>query len=490
MTPNQPNRKNRGWLSPVIHLSNNWISLAGVVIVTTATIFWLFLLPTTLRGTTQNPYVGILAFLTIPGPFFVGLLMIPLGIWLKHRREGRAGILPADLPLTWRNLEVRRLVYFIGATTVINVTIASQVTYGAVNYMDSVTFCGETCHTVMQPEYTAYQDSPHSKVECVKCHIGPGAGWFVKSKLSGVGQVFAVTFNTYPRPIPTPVHNLRPARETCEECHWPQKYSEDRIKVIPKYAGDETNTLTKTVLLMRIGGGNNGIGIHGTHLGLGTSIRYGHSDEARQNIPWVEYTVNGKKTVYATADVKVGPVDDPPGLTVREMDCMDCHNRPSHSYDLPERALDKAMAAGAISAALPMAKKKATEILKADYQTRDEAAQKIPAAFAQFYQQSYPAVWAQRQAEVTVAAKEVLAIWDRNIFPEMNVTWGKYPVNVGHTDFPGCFRCHDGSHNAKDGSSITQDCNACHNLLAMDEANPKVLTDLGITEAKPAGAGQ
>jgi hypothetical protein len=332
--------------------------------------------------------VGILAFLTIPGPFFAGLLMIPLGIWLKHKREGRAGILPADLPLTWRNLELRRLIYFIGATTLINVTIASQVTYGAVNYMDSVTFCGETCHTVMQPEYTAYQDSPHSKVECVKCHIGPGAGWFVKSKLSGVGQVFAVTFNTYPRPIPTPVHNLRPARETCEECHWPQKYSEDRIKVISKYAGDETNTLTKTVLLMRIGGGNNGIGIHGTHLGLGTSIRYGHSDEARQNIPWVEYNVNGQKTIYATADVKAGPVDDPPGLTMREMDCMDCHNRPSHSYDLPERALDKAMAAGLVSAALPQAKKKATEILKADYKTRDEAAQKIPAAFEQFYQQS------------------------------------------------------------------------------------------------------
>jgi nitrate/TMAO reductase-like tetraheme cytochrome c subunit len=490
MTPNQLNPKNRGWLSPVIHLSNNWISLAGVVIVTTATIFWLFLLPTTLRGETHNPYVGILAFLTIPGPFFAGLLMIPLGIWLKHKREGRAGILPADLPLTWRNLELRRLIYFIGATTLINVTIASQVTYGAVNYMDSVTFCGETCHTVMQPEYTAYQDSPHSKVECVKCHIGPGAGWFVKSKLSGVGQVFAVTFNTYPRPIPTPVHNLRPARETCEECHWPQKYSEDRIKVISKYAGDETNTLTKTVLLMRIGGGNNGIGIHGTHLGLGTSIRYGHSDEARQNIPWVEYNVNGQKTIYATADVKAGPVDDPPGLTMREMDCMDCHNRPSHSYDLPERALDKAMAAGLVSAALPQAKKKATEILKADYKTRDEAAQKIPAAFEQFYQQSYPAVWAKRQAEVMVAAKEVLAIWDRNIFPEMNVTWGKYPVNVGHTDFPGCFRCHDGGHNAKNGSSITQDCNACHNLLAMDEANPKVLTDLGITEAKPAGAGQ
>ncbi len=490
MTPNSPNPKKPGWLSPVIHLSNNWISLAGVVIVTTATIFWLFLLPTTLRGETQNPYVGILAFLTIPGPFFTGLLLIPLGIWLKRKREGRAGLLPAGRAVTWDNVDLRRLVYFIGATTVINVTIASQLTYGAVNYMDSVTFCGQTCHNVMQPEYTAYQNSPHSRVECVKCHIGPGAGWFVRSKLSGVGQVFAVTFNTYPRPIPTPVHNLRPARETCEECHWPQRYSEDRIKVIPKYADDETNTLTRTVLLMRIGGGNNGIGIHGTHLGKGVLIRYGHSDEARQVIPWVEYNINGKKTVYATSDAKIGPDGNPIGLTEREMDCMDCHNRPSHSFDLPERALDKAMANGQISPTLPQAKKKGTEILKVDYKTRDEAAQKIPATFEQFYRQSYPAIWAARQAEVEAAAKEVLAIWDRNIFPDMNITWGKYPVNVGHTDFPGCFRCHDGGHSAKDGSAITQDCSACHNILAMDEANPKVLTDLGITEPKPTDVRQ
>jgi len=481
MTPNSPHRKTPGWLSPVIHLSNNWISLAGVVIVTTATIFWLFLLPTTLRGETHNPYVGILAFLTIPGPFFAGLLLIPLGIWLKRRREGRAGLLPAGGPISWQNLELRRLVYFVGATTLANVLIASQLTYGAVSYMDSVTFCGQTCHNVMQPEFTAYQNSPHSRVECVKCHIGPGAGWFVRSKLSGVGQVFAVTFNTYPRPIPTPVHNLRPARETCEECHWPQRYSEDRIRVISKYADDENNTLTRTVLLMRIGGGNNGIGIHGTHLGKGVVIRYGHSDEARQVIPWVEYEVNGKKTVYATADAK----PDGAGLSKREMDCMDCHNRPSHSYDLPERALDKAMAAGLIPATLPRAKKEGTEVLKAEYKTREEAAQKIPAVFEQFYQQNYPAVWSQRQAEVAAAAQQVLAIWSRNIFPDMNVTWGKYPVNIGHTDFPGCFRCHDGGHSATNGAAITQDCNACHNLLAMDEANPKVLTDLGITDTKP-----
>ena len=481
MTPNQSETSRRGWLSPFVYLSNNWISLAGVVIVTTTVVFWLFLLPVTLKGEATSPYIGILVFLGLPAPFFAGLIMIPLGIWLKRRREGISGIYPPDFPaLTWHNFELRKLVYFSAATTVVNLAIASQISYGAVNYMDSVTFCGQTCHTVMQPEYTAYQNSPHSRVECVKCHIGPGAGWFVKSKLSGVGQVFAVTFHTYPEPIPTPVTNLRPARETCEQCHWPQKYGEDRLKVISKYADDETNSLTKTVLLMRIGGGNDGIGIHGTHLGPGVVIRYGHSDEARQTIPWVEYEVNGKKTVYATPDAK----PDGAGLTERTMDCMDCHNRPAHSYDLPDGAVDKSMHDGLISASLPFAKKKAVEILKVNYLSRDDAAEKIPAAFAKYYQESYPALWAQRQSEVVSSAKEVLAVYDRNIFPDMKVTWGAYPMNLGHTDFPGCFRCHDGSHAPKIGDPITQDCGACHNMLAMDESNPKVLTDLGIVESK------
>jgi hypothetical protein len=187
----------RGILSPLIYLANNWISQIGVVVVTTTAIFWMFLLPTTLKGEVENPYVGILAFMAIPTFFFMGLALIPAGIWLRKRREGKRGIYPDHFPpLTWDNRDLRRLVAFVGVTTFANIVIASQATYGAVNYMDSVTFCGQTCHTVMQPEYAAYQNSPHSRVECVKCHIGPGAGWFVKSKLSGVGQVFAVAFHT------------------------------------------------------------------------------------------------------------------------------------------------------------------------------------------------------------------------------------------------------------------------------------------------------
>ncbi len=476
-------RRAGGWLSPVIHLCNNWISLAGVVLVTTATILWIFLLPITIHGETDNPYLGILAFLVIPAPFFAGLVMIPLGMWVKRKREGRAAVYPPEFPpLNWQNHELRKLVYFFGGATLINLAIASQLGYGAVSYMDSVTFCGQTCHAVMQPEYTAYQNSPHSRVECVKCHIGPGAGWFVKSKLSGAGQVLAVAFNTYPRPIPAPVHNLRPARETCEACHWPQKYGEDRVRVITKFAEDETNSATKTVLLLKIGGGNHGVGIHGTHLGVGVRIRYGHSDEARQTIPWVEYDVNGKKTVYAAEGAK----PDGAGLAIREMDCMDCHNRPSHAYELPDRGLDRAMNAGQVSAALPFAKKEGLEILKAQYASREEAAQRIPAAFERYYQEKYPQIWAERQAEVKASSLGVLDIWNRNIFPAMNVTWGRYPINIGHTDFPGCFRCHDDAHKAQGGATIAQDCGTCHNLLAMDETNPKILTELGVTEPKPA----
>jgi len=298
--------------------------------------------------------------------------------------------------------------------------------------------------------------------------------------LSGVGQVVAVTFNTYPRPIPTPVRNLRPARETCEACHWPQKYGEDRLRVIDKFGDDENNSPAKTVLLMKIGGGNHGIGIHGTHLGVGVKIRYGYSDAQRQTIPWIEYDGPGGKTVYRAE----GAAADGKGLTIREMDCMDCHNRPSHSYKLPERAVNEAMAAGDLSASLPFAHKKSIEILKAGYPTREAAAARIPADFEAFYRNTYPAVFKTRQAEVVRSAQNLLAIYNRNVFPEMKVTWGTYPNNIGHTDFPGCFRCHDDSHASADGRKVTQDCGACHSLLATEESAPKILTDLGVVESK------
>ncbi len=443
--------------------------MIGVGLVTTAGISWLFLLPTTFHEM-SNPYLGILTAMLLPAVFFLGLALIPLGIWLRWRGEKAKGSYPTEFPpLTWSSPQLRRLTVFVGTFTVLNLIIGSHTTYSAVSYMDGVTFCGLTCHTVMQPEYTAYQASPHSRVECTKCHIGPGAQWFVKAKISGIRQVFAVALNTYERPIPTPVRNLRPARETCEACHWPQKYGEDKLRTSTVYSDDESNTAKKNVLLLRIGV------IHSAHLREGVKITYAPSDEKRQVIPWVKYN----DTVYRAPDYKS---DGPGALTTREMDCMDCHNRPAHAFELPERSVDRAMWQRGISSSLPFAKKTSVEVLKA---AKESAG--VPSAFESFYQKNYPAVYSQRREEIRSSATRVQAIFDRNIFPAMGITWGAYPNNLGHNDFPGCFRCHDDAKADTAGKKITQDCNTCHSLLAMEESSPKILTDLGV-EAEPAAA--
>ncbi|PYP83045.1 MAG: cytochrome C [Candidatus Angelobacter sp. Gp1-AA117] len=409
----------REWLSPLVYLSNNIVSLIGVVAVTIAGVSWLFLLPVTLRGGNLHPYVGILIYLFLPTMFILGLLLIPLGVYINRRRQQKQGVYPHDFPaLDFQNREFRKLILFVVITTFLNVLITGQLSYGAVRHMDSVSFCGQTCHTVMKPEYTAYQGSPHARVECVQCHIGSGASWFVR----------------------------------------------------------EQNTLTHTVLLLHIGGGPYGVGIHGRHLGEGVRVRYYASDAKRQTIPWVEYTAGGKSTVYAS-DAKT-----PDDSQLRVMDCMDCHNRPTHTFELPERAMNRLMASGEVSPSLPFAKKQGVEILKQNYSSSQDAAARIPAAFEAYYQKNYPAVYTQQPNEVHRSAQAVLSAYQRNVFPEMKVTWGTYLNNIGHTDSDGCFRCHDGSHSSPDKQSIANDCDACHNLLASDEKNPKILTDLGLTK--------
>jgi hypothetical protein len=485
MTDQPSSRPGRpGFWSPIVHLSNNPISLAGVILVTTAAVFWIFLLPASFGHSQANPYLGILGFLVLPGVFFLGLLLIPVGIYLRFRSERKRGAYPADFPpVNLKNPDFRRLVTFVAIATVINTVIAAQATYTAVGYMESTTFCGQTCHTVMRPEFSAYQNSPHSRVECVKCHIGPGASWFVRSKLSGVWQVVAVTFNTFERPIPTPVRNLRPARETCEACHWPDKFAEDRLRIIDKFADDESNTASKTVLLMKIGGGKVTSGIHGRHVGPGIRVRYRPDDPSRQKISWVEYTSGGEAPVVYTPQ---GATPDKfESLPIREMDCVDCHNRPSHTFELPERAVDRAMSHGEITQELPYSKKKSVELLKAAYASNEAATAAIPEAMDRYYRETYPEIYKSRLSDVARSGRSVAAIYNRNVFPDMKVVWGGYPNNLGHTDFTGCFRCHDDQHVDSGGRTINQDCSACHAVLAMEDPAPKILVDLGL--AKPAG---
>jgi hypothetical protein len=363
-----------------------------------------------------------------------------------------------------------------------NLLIVGTATFKGVEYMDSNRFCGTTCHTVMAPEYAAFLDSPHSRVGCVQCHIGPGAGWFVKSKLSGVRQVFAVALRTYSRPIPSPVHELRPARETCEQCHWPEKFLGDKVVVRKKYESDEANTPTTSVLVLKLGGRSwqGSVGIHGRHLDAVGRISYVSTDGRREVIPKVVYRDDeGRQVEYVSEETKVTKAELARGEE-RRMDCIDCHNRPSHAFELPERAVDRALSEGRISRELPFVKKKAVELLRKDYADQATAERQIPQMLAEFYRTSYAELYRQRRTLVEAAGQAVVAIYLRNVFPEMRVGWGTHPNHIGHEDFLGCFRCHDESHKSADGRAITQDCGACHSILAQDEKNPKILQDLGL----------
>jgi len=474
----------RNWIRLIYFLGQNPITLVGAVLTTTgaATLlaFWFydFMLPGP-----PHPYIGILLFLILPGVFVFGLILIPIGILLRrHRLQVRGELQDIYPEINLRQPMVRHGLFLVGGATFLNIMIFGTASYRGVAYMDSTQFCGQTCHTVMIPEFTAYQGSPHAHVNCVECHIGPGAGWFVRSKLSGVRQVFAVAFHTYSRPIHAPVKYLRPARETCEQCHWPQKFTSDKFVVKTTFKDDEKNTPQTTALLLKVGGHTwqGSVGIHGRHLDEGSRIHYISIDDQRQVIPVVYYTNDQGKTVeYVSTDIKATKQQLDAGEH-RSMDCVDCHNRPTHAFELPENAVNQQMATGLISPELPFIRKKAVELLKADYPDRDTAQERIVEAVKSFYRTSYPEIYNSRRALVEQSADNVANIYLRNIFPAMNMTWGVHPNNIGHNDFPGCFRCHDGSHVSADGQAITNDCSACHNLLAVEEQNPKVLADLGL----------
>jgi NapC/NirT cytochrome c family, N-terminal region len=474
----------RDWARLLYYFSQNVISFIGVMLTTSSAVtliaFWIydFILPGP-----PHPYVGILIFLLLPGAFILGLLLIPIGIYFRRKHLRDTGQLPHVYPeIDFKVPMVRSSFLFIGVATFLNVLIFSFASYKGVTYMDTTTFCGKTCHTVMAPEFSAYQNSPHSRVDCVECHIGPGAGWFVKSKLSGLRQVFAVTFKTYSRPIPSPVKYLRPARDTCEHCHWPQRFSGDKFILKTNYKDDAKNTPLTTALIVKIGGrlAHGSEGIHGRHLDDNSRIRYISTDGKRQVIPVVFYTDDQGKTIeFDSTDIKVSKDELAKGEH-RVMDCIDCHNRPTHIFELPENAVDQRMSRGLISPDLPYIRKKAVELLKVNYPDRDTAEKQIVEGIENFYKTSYPEVYNGKRALVEQSADNTAKIYLRNIFPEMNVSWGVHPNNLGHNDFPGCFRCHDGSHTSADGQTISNDCSACHNLLAVQEENPKVLKDLGL----------
>jgi nitrate/TMAO reductase-like tetraheme cytochrome c subunit len=466
------------WVRPALFFGNNPISLAGGAITSAAGVtmisYWLLEL---FGRPNANPYLGIIFFLILPALFISGLILIPIGVFVRWKKLQKAGQIPAAYPKIDLNDRIfRHGLDIVLVATIVNLLVVAMASYRGAAYMDSPEFCGQSCH-VMHPEYTAYKISAHAHVACVECHIGTGAEAYFSAKVNGTKQLLEVAFNRYPRPIPSPVRNLRPARIICEGCHTPTRFVGERLLVKSNFADDEQNTETQTVLVLHLGGEDSlsrRSGIHGVHL---NHMEYITTDASRTTIPWVQReNADGSETVFTSSALNGAT----PQGERREMDCIDCHNRAAHTFMTAEDALNRAMADGAISAQLPFVHKEGLELLKATYASQDEARTKIPAELENYYRTTKPEVLSEKATLVKAAENTLVTIYTQNVFPDMKVTWGTHPNDIGHMEYPGCFRCHDGDHTSKDGKTITQDCSNCHNLLAVEEPKPKVLSDLGL----------
>jgi nitrate/TMAO reductase-like tetraheme cytochrome c subunit len=451
-------------------LLRNPISLAGVAlgIVSIANIFIFFLIDQI--ATKPSPYVGILAYMVSPGFLILGLLLMLAGVLMERRKHVAPSAFYPRIDLNDRTQ--RSAVISFTTFLLVFVVVSAAGSYKAYEFTESTSFCGQLCHTVMIPEYTAYQQSPHARVACAECHVGAGATWFVKSKLSGSRQVFATIFNTFPRPIPSPVKNLRPAQETCEQCHWPKKFYGGQLKVFSHYGSDEKNTLRQIRMIIKTGGGDPATGapegIH-WHMNIGNKIDYVAADDKRQTIPYVHVEdLQGRIAEYYAKDATLTK-DQIAKAPRHHMDCVDCHNRPTHIYVPPDEAVDQSLLARRVDISLPFIKQEAVTVLAAPYKTKDEALRSIAVGLQDFYEKKYPDVAKAKQLEIRNAVTEIQQIYSRTTFPDMKLNWQTHPNNLGHYYSPGCFRCHDGQHVSADGRVIGKDCNQCHTVMSETE---------------------
>ncbi len=480
--------------SPKRGLLRNPVTLIGAALALVSLVNILFLFLMDFFSPRPSPYIGILAYMVMPGFFVMGLFLVPVGmLWERRRRRKMApGEVPRYLRLDFSDPRQRSAFVFLTSFVVVFVLLSAVGSYRAYEFTDSVEFCGQLCHSVMAPEYTAYQLSPHARVRCVDCHVGSGASWYVRSKLSGARQVLAVTFNTFPRPIPTPVHSLRPAQDTCEECHWPKKFYGAQLKVFTHYASDEKNTTRQIRMLIKTGGGDPSTGspsgIH-WHMNIANEISYIATDDKRQVIPYIyAKDTQGRISEYMLKDSPLTK-EQIKKMDRRRMDCVDCHNRPTHIYVPPDRAVDESLLTGRLDASLPYIKQQAVTVLTNTYKSTEEAMEGIATDLHKFYLTKYPDLDKNRQADLRNAIAEVQRIYRSTTFPEMKLDWKTHPNNIGHFYFVGCFRCHDGQHVSADGRVVRKECDICHTILGQQEGASGAASLQGVAFQHPVDLG-
>jgi nitrate/TMAO reductase-like tetraheme cytochrome c subunit len=390
----------------------------------------------------------------------------------------------------------RRNLFLLLVSLAIILVSVSIGAYQGYAYTESSEFCGTVCHT-MDPQYTLYGMSEHANVECVECHVGPGFGYYIRSKIAGLRQVYALVTNTYSRPIKSPVHDLRPARETCQNCHTPTSFKDNVVKQIAHFDNDQVNTLIKSTLILKMGGWEQNTGISlGIHWHITNPVYYLAADDQRQVMLWVgvkqpdgtikdyysrDILLNAKTSLVAEAKAKG---------EIREMDCIDCHNRTAHAIPAPEKVVDQALELKLISTDIPYIRTQAIQLLKTQYASMEEASISIN-SLADFYQKNYPDFYQNETLKISSAISYLKDVYATTNFPEMNLNWQSNPDNENHSYTLGCFRCHDDKHvnvdpNGNEVNTISASCNLCHTVPIVGRGNELLIDAPVIVGSAPA----
>lgn len=453
----------------------SWITIAGAVLASISFMLIIFTLVIAFVFPSDGGnYLGLFTFIILPVFLVIGLVMIPIGTIRKMKRDKKRDIRrEVKFPIVNLNDPSQRMVVFIFLFgTALFLFFTAIGSYEVFHYTESNEFCGTLCHNVMEPEYVTYHGSAHARVKCVECHVGTGVDWYVKSKLSGMYQVYSVLAKVYPTPIATPIHNLRPAQETCEKCHWPQKFYDPKFVTKKHYLADEENTEWNIQLLMKTGPQHSSMGqsegIH-WHINPDVKIEYTSSTRKRDTIIEVKYTnlSTGEIRTYLNAETEITPNGTEPS---RVMDCLDCHNRPSHDYLSPSNFIDNAIAKGDISTDIPEIKSTAMGILVREFPTSDSAMTYIRYKVNRYYERNYEEFMDTSKVILDQAILAIQEGYNKNIFPFMKAQWNAYPNYLGHVESNGCFRCHNNDFTSDDGHVISNDCTLCHSIKAQGPA--------------------
>lgn len=467
-------------------ISINWVGKLGVVLTTSSFVTFVIFQFAQLVGFLSNAYAGLLIYLLFPALFVIGLLLIPVGWQLQRKQTGKATreLLQErfNTAETAKGFFGSKVFLGIASLTLLNIMFMGAASSRMLHFMDGAHFCGTACHTVMNPEWITYQQSPHARVKCVECHVGEGVENLINAKINGVRQMISVSFKLYKRPIPTPVHSLRPSRETCEKCHWPDKFYGQRLRTFAHYQNDEESTPYYTSLIQKVDAGKAGIraGIH-WHIGQENQVRYTSVNDERKEMIWVEVRQpDGSFRRFVNQEIaKSAPGEDGAdsrqntSSEVRVLDCIDCHNRATHIYEDPGKALDKRIEQDLIDRALPFIKREALAAITSDYPDAESAMKGIEDHLLGFYRSNFPEIAEAKRIAIENTVAVLQDAYQRNIHPKMNIQWNTYPSLLGHAgDEGGCFRCH-ASHLADgDGNEISNDCDLCHSILAYEEDKP------------------